>query len=344
MLKQEKTEIISMGHGTIPLVDAFGRHHTYLRIAVTDRCNLRCHYCMPVAFPHWRPREEILTFEEIVRIAGLLAAMGIRKIRLTGGEPTVREGLETLIRLLAAIPGIEVMGLTTNGVRLVEMATGLRDSGITHLNISLDTLRRERFQEITRCDNFLAVRAGIDAAMAAGFQAVKLNAVVIGGVNDDELLDYVELIRERPLTVRFIEYMPFKENGWQPGRVVTAAEMMRRIREQYPLEPVEMCADPQAVATDYRIPGLRGGISFISPLSDAFCTRCSRLRLTADGSLKTCLFKPAEVNLRETLRAGAPDDTLETLIRSALTEKPLAHPPAAELMAGNDRAMRDIGG
>lgn len=328
----------------MPLRDAHGRAHSYLRIAVTDHCNLRCRYCLPNETPCWRPAEEMLTVDEIVRLARLTATMGIRKIRLTGGEPTIRPDLESLIRQLVAIPGIEIVALTTNGARLVELAHRLRACGITHLNISLDSLRRERFISVTHRDVFDTVLAGIDTALSAGFSSVKLNVVVMGGINDDELDDYVEFVRHRPLSVRFIEYMPFKGNGWQGGNVVTAWEMMQRLSRKYLLYPVPHASGASAVATEYTIPGVCGSIGFISPLSEAFCARCSRLRLTADGCLKSCLFQPAEVDLRGAMRQGVSDDILYALIQAAVARKPRVHPSAEALMAANDRAMSDIGG
>ena len=325
------------------LVDAYGRVHTYLRIAVTDRCNLRCVYCMPEQGVPWRPREEILTLEEMLRVARVCASLGVRKVRLTGGEPTLRRGIEKLVGWLAALPGIDTAALTTNGVLLGEMARTLRDAGLTHLNISLDTLRPERFARIGRRDDFARVLAGIDAAVAAGFPSLKLNVVVLAGLNDDELLDFVEFVRERPINIRFIEEMPMPGNGWEGWGRFPAQEMKARIGQHYQLVLVED-ADPKAVAADYRIDGIRGTISFITPLSEAFCARCSRLRLTADGSIKSCLFHPAEVNLRHALRTGATDEELITLIRAAIALKPEAHPPAEELAAANHRFMSDIGG
>jgi len=325
------------------LTDAYGRVHTYLRIAVTDRCNLRCVYCMPEEGVPWRPREEILSLEELLRVARVCARLGVRKVRLTGGEPTLRKGITTLVGWLAAVPGIDTVALTTNGVRLAEMAQTLRDAGLTRLNISLDTLRPERFARIGRREYFPQVLAGIDAAGAAGFSTLKLNVVVLAGMNDDELPDFVEFVRERPINVRFIEEMPMPGNGWDEWERFPAPKMKERLEQRYALVPVAG-ADPKAVAADYRIDGIRGTISFITPLSDAFCARCSRLRLTADGSIKSCLFHPAEVNLRHALRTGATDEELITLIRAAVALKPEAHPPTGELATANHRLMSDIGG
>lgn len=325
------------------LVDAYGRVHTYLRIAITDRCNMRCVYCMPEEGLPWRPREEILSLEELARVARACASVGVRKVRLTGGEPTLRRGIEQLVSWLAETPGIDTVALTTNGVLLGEMAQPLRDAGLTHLNVSLDTLQPERFARIGRREFFPKVLAGIDAALAAGFPSLKLNVVVLAGMNDDELLDFVEFARERPVNIRFIEEMPMPGNAWESWGRFPAQEMKDRIEQRYTLVP-DAGADPKTVAADYRIDGIRGKISFITPLSDAFCARCSRLRLTADGSIKSCLFHPAEVNLRDALRTGATDEELITRIRAAIALKPEAHPATEELATANHRFMSDIGG
>lgn len=325
------------------LVDTYNRAHTYLRMAITDRCNLRCAYCMPEEGISWRPREEILTLEELLRVARICATLGVRKVRLTGGEPTLRHGVEQLIRWLTAVPGIETVALTTNGVLLREMAQPLCDAGVTHLNISLDTLRAARFVRIARRDELARVLNGIDAAITAGFRSVKLNVVVLAGLNDDELPDFVEFVRDRAINVRFIEEMPMPGNRRGEAGGIAAPLMKQRLDAHYMLLPMER-ADPNAVAMDYRIDGIRGTISFITPLSEAFCVQCSRLRLTADGSIKSCLFHPAEVNLRHALRTEAADDDIIALIREAIARKPFSHPPAEDLAVANYRLMSEIGG
>ena len=325
-----------------PLIDRYGRMQAYLRIAVTDRCNLSCLYCRPDERMPWRNRDDILSFEEIHRIAGIFTAMGIRKIRLTGGEPTTRRELVSLITRLAAL-GLQTLAMTTNGMLLHELAPSLRAAGLSALNISLDTLQAERFTAITRHNRLSDVLAGIQAALEAGFRPVKVNTVIMAGVNDDELLDFVEFVRFRPINIRFIEYMPFKENSWSPHRFISASEMRERISARYSLHP-QAAVDRTAVAENYLLDGFLGTVSFITPLSNTFCERCSRLRLTADGSIKSCLFHPAEVNVRQAMRAGAADDELAALIRAAVMTKPKAHPPAAELATANHRCMSDIGG
>lgn len=324
------------------LTDRFGRRHTYLRISITDRCNLRCSYCMPPEGIDWKSREELLTFSEIRRIAAVLVEMGIEKIRITGGEPTVRSGLEGLIADLAALDGVKTMALTTNGLRMPQQAAGLKRAGLQAVNISLDTLQRDRFLEITRRDALDGVLAGIDAALQTGFESLKLNVVVMAGVNDDEILDFVDWIRDKPMNVRFIEYMPFKDNAWREADVFPYLEMKRMIETRYVLEP--LAAEPGAVARDFSLAGHRGTVSFITSMTDSFCGTCNRLRLTADGQIKSCLFHPAEISLRKLLRGGGTDDELRPLIRSAVLQKQEAHPPMAALLNVENRAMIEIGG
>jgi GTP 3',8-cyclase len=324
------------------LVDSFGRQHTYLRISVTERCNLRCVYCMPATGITLRPREEILSFDEIERAARVCAGLGVRKIRLTGGEPLVRKNLPELVRRLAGIQGIDTVGMTTNGVLLKARIKELKQAGLHSVNISLDTLRPERFERIALRSHYDDVRAGIDAALEEGFTPLKLNMVVMGGVNDDELHDFVEMTREYPINVRFIEFMPFKANEWNTGKFLPFSAMRERIEQQYHLVPQDM--QPAAVARDFGIPGFAGSVSFITSMSDHFCGGCNRLRLTADGSIKSCLFHHAEVNVRAPLRAGASDDVLEDMIRCAVILKPRQHPAMEELARLENRSMIEIGG
>jgi GTP 3',8-cyclase len=323
------------------LIDGFGRTHTYLRIAVTDRCNLNCAYCMPSAGFHRRPREEILTLEEMLRVARIAVGMGVDKIRLTGGEPTLRRDLEWLIAELVALPGLQTLGLTTNGLLLKEKAQSLRDAGMRALNVSLDTLKRDRFERITGRDGLTNVLDGIGAALQAGFSPLKLNVVVIAGVNDGELPGFVAFVRERPVNVRFIEFMPFTGNGWTADRVVPWRAMKSIVERNTPLIPLEPTG---TIAKEFRVAGHAGTVSFISPLSDEFCGACNRLRLTADGAIKSCLLHPAEVELRHALRAGANDDDIAAMIRGALVRKNFAHPRDRELMANTKRSMAAIGG
>ncbi|MBI4811508.1 MAG: GTP 3',8-cyclase MoaA [Ignavibacteriales bacterium] len=325
------------------LIDSYNRKHTYLRISVTDRCNLRCNYCMPHGGIQLKKRSEMLTFDEIEQLSRLFASMGINKIRLTGGEPLVRKDLPELVQRLANIPGIRTLGMTTNGVLLKSFAHQLKQARLTNLNISLDTLRPSRFEMISGKQHFNDVIDGIYAALDAGIQLLKLNVVVMGGINDDELLDFVEFVQDKPINIRFIEYMPFKFNQWNHAKFVSFRRMMETISEKYKLEPVQS-TDEHYVAKDYWISGLLGKISFITSISDHFCGTCNRIRLTADGSIKSCLFHSAEINLRSALRNGTPDDVISEMIQSAITAKPFGHPAAEELAQIENRSMIQIGG
>ena len=324
------------------LTDRFGRTHTYLRISVTDRCNLRCVYCMPAMGVVTRPKEVILTFDEIEQVAQVFARLGVTKVRLTGGEPLVRKNLQELVNKLALIEGIHTVGMTTNGVLLKEHIKELKEAGLASVNISLDTLRPDRFERIALRSHYRDVRVGIDAALGEGFTPLKLNMVVMGGVNDDELPDFVEMTRERPINIRFIEFMPFRANQWHTGKFVPYAAMRNAVEQRYELMPVDM--QPDAVARDFRIPGFAGFVSFITSMSNHFCDGCNRLRLTADGSVKSCLFHHAEVNLRAALRGGARNEVLEDMIRSAVILKPRQHPDMDELVELENRSMIEIGG
>jgi cyclic pyranopterin phosphate synthase len=324
------------------LIDTFGRKHTYLRISVTDRCNLRCVYCMPHEGMVFKPKNELLTFEEIIRLARLFVQLGVNKIRLTGGEPLVRKNLVVLVEQLANLQGLETLAMTTNASLLKPQVKQLRDAGLTALNISLDTLKRERFIEITRRDDFDNVLDGINAALDANFRSVKLNMVVMSEINDDEVMDFVERFKDTPLNMRFIEYMPFKSNGWQSDKVVTFKHLKEMIEQRYPLSPIE--TDASAVAKDFSLVGHTGSVSFISSMSDSFCSTCNRVRLTSTGDIKSCLFYPAETSLRDAMRRGITDGALVDLIMEALAMKPEAHPPAEEILANENRAMIEIGG
>ncbi len=324
------------------LVDNYAREHTYLRISVTDRCNLRCVYCMPAEGVPLKKREEILTLEEIYRVAKVFVGLGIDKIRITGGEPLVRKGLDGLIKRLGALAGVKTLAMTTNAVLLADQVRQLHQSGLTALNISLDSLQPKRFEAITLRDDHAKVMAGITAALSEKLETVKLNCVVIAGVNDDEVLDFVHFVKDKPLNVRFIEYMPFKDNNWQSTGVVSYAQMRGVIEQQFTLEPLN--ARPGDVAKDFSLVGHQGTVSFISSMTDSFCGTCNRLRLTSEGSIKSCLFYGAEVSLRDAMRAGGSDADLRDLIQIAVKGKPEAHPPIEELAASDNRSMVEIGG
>ena len=324
------------------LVDRFGRAHTYLRISVTDRCNLRCVYCMPADGIPLKKKSEILTLEEIARVANVFVDMGVRKIRLTGGEPLVRKNIEFLIDELGRNPRVETLAMTTNAVLLADKVKTLRNGGLTHLNISLDSLRADRFKQITLRDDHSRVMEAIELAVAEGFESVKINVVVIAGTNDDEIVNFVEFAKDKNLNVRFIEYMPFKDNDWKSIGVFSYADMRRRIEEKFELTPLPAAAGD--VAKDFAIPGHKGTVSFITSMTDSFCSSCNRLRLTADGGIKSCLFFAPEINLREALRAGCTDSEVRAMIAEAVQGKPEAHPPMEELAQSDNRSMVEIGG
>ncbi len=325
------------------LLDQHKRAHTYLRIAVTERCNLRCVYCMPPEGIELLASDHLLTFDEIVRFASICARNGVNKIRLTGGEPLVRGNLAQLVERLQALPGIDTVAITTNGTLLAKYAEALRQAGLSSVNISLDTLRSDRFPRIARRDDHASVLAGIDAALACGFEQVKINTVIMRGINDDELRDFVELTRDRPLHVRFIEFMPFDSNTWSADACISAHELRTRIAGMCPIVDVRQ-TDRASVARMVRIEGYRGAIGFISSMSEHFCDSCNRLRLTADGAIKACLFSGSEINVREMLRSDFEDAALEALIRKALSDKWEAHPEASQLVSLHNRSMIRIGG
>jgi cyclic pyranopterin phosphate synthase len=326
---------------TAPLVDGFGRVHRDLRISVTDRCNFRCTYCLPEEGIDWLPRSELLTYEEIERIARVFVTrFGFESIRITGGEPTVRARLPLLIEKLAPL-GAD-LSLTTNGASLALLAADLRHAGLERINVSLDSLRRDRFEQITRRDAFDAVLAGIDAAVAVGLDPVKVNVVVTRGVNDDEVVDFARFGRERGLTVRFIEFMPLDgSNAWQREQIVTRDEIVARIGEVFPLEPVGRGSDP---AERFRYLDGAGEVGVIGSVSDPFCGSCDRVRLTAEGELRSCLFALDEHDLRGLLRGGAGDDDLAAVIERAVAAKWAGHHIGRETFVRPPRSMSQIGG
>lgn len=324
------------------LIDRFGREHSYLRISVTDRCNLRCVYCMPPEGINVKPKADILSFEEIYRITRIFARMGVTKVRLTGGEPLVRKDLDGLIRQLRSIPEIKTIAMTTNGVMLKGKCGLLKNSGLDALNISLDTLRAERFKELTLRDGWQDVVDAIDEAIDLRFSSLKVNAVVIRDRNHDEILDFIERYKRAAVNVRFIEYMPFKDNQWDFEKVFSFRSMQDLIESEYQLVPLPAAVGD--VAKDFSIVGYPGTVSFISSMTDSFCGTCNRLRILSDGSVKSCLFSNPETNLRDPLRAGASDAELAALITAAVQQKPEAHPPVEELASFENRAMVEIGG
>ena len=324
-----------------PLVDPFQRTVRDLRVSVTDRCNFRCSYCMPEEGMRWLPRDEVLTFEEIERVARVcVERYGFDSIRITGGEPTVRAHLPELVAMLAAL-GVD-LAMTTNGAKLRQMAADLRAAGLDRLNVSLDTLCRDRFVAITRRDELATVLDGIAAAQEAGFDRVKLNAVVMRGVNDDELVNLAAFGRDRGIEVRFIEFMPLDGPGeWGPDKVVPAAEIVAGIDAVFPLEePVRGTAP----ATTYRYADGAGAVGVIPSVTQPFCGDCDRVRLTAEGQFRSCLFAVREADLRAVLRGGGSDDDLATAIEAEVGRKWAGHSIGQVHFVRPERSMSQIGG
>ena len=303
--------------------DGFGRRIEYLRISVTDKCNLRCTYCMPLEGLPWMPRETLLTYEEITGVVGTMAGMGLRKVRITGGEPLVRRDLPELVRMIASVPGIEDLALSTNGVLLDRFADDLRAAGLQRINISLDSLDPERVDRIARRpDSFRKIMSGFDAAERVGFAPLKVNVVLMRGVNDDEVAEFAAITRERPWHVRFIELMPTGANlELSADRYFSCQQALRRLRAVDRLEPVEG-PKGNGPATYYRFPGAPGTVGVITPMSHNYCDRCNRMRLTADGHLRPCLFGDLQTDLRTPLRAG---ESLRPHIEETLRVKPERH-------------------
>lgn len=313
--------------------DMLGRRISYLRLSVTDLCDLRCIYCMPEHGVPKRAHSEICSLEELCDMAAAAVSLGVRKVRITGGEPLVRRGVVSLCRMLRALPGLEELCLTTNGVRLPELAAPLREAGVDRLNISLDTLRPERYRSITRIGELSSVLRGLDAAEAAGFSHTKLNCVLMGGVNDDEIEDFVRLTQARPLSVRFIELMPMGACAkWEKARFLPAGAVLDRVPELVP-------AGTDGVSRLYRIPGAAGTVGLIEPMSHAFCAECSRIRITADGKLKPCLHADTEIALR-----GLHGEALLDAIRQGIARKPERHALTRDGESHAGRCMSEIGG
>jgi cyclic pyranopterin phosphate synthase len=310
--------------------DSFGRTVEYLRISVTDKCNLRCVYCMPEEGLPWLRREQLLTYEEIREIVAAMAPMGLRKVRLTGGEPLVRKDLPSLVEMIASVGGIQDISISTNGVLLESLADTLKEAGATRVNISLDSFRPERVDALARRPGtFHRVLKGLEAAERAGLEPIKINVVLLRGKNDDEILDFAEATRRHPWHVRFIEIMPTTSNlDLSAQEFFSCQEALDRLRSQGELVPVDG-PEGNGPATYFRFPGAPGTVGVITPMSHNFCDRCNRMRLTADGQLRPCLFGEIQTNLRDALRAG---DDLVPLIRDTLRIKPERH----DLVQGSD--------
>jgi GTP 3',8-cyclase len=327
-----------------PLTDSWGREIRSLRVSVTDKCNFRCKYCMPAEGLEWLPRDEILSFEEIQRLVAVLASMGVDEVRLTGGEPLVRRDLPVLVQLLATIDGVRDLSLTTNGVMLDRFAGALVEAGLTRLNVSLDSLSHVRFAEITRRDALDKVLAGlVEAERYPELRPIKVNCVAIRGFTEDEVPALAELARRKPYVVRFIEFMPLDaDEAWQEDEVLTGGEIRALIEERWPLE--EIPAKSSSTARRFRFADGAGEIGFVNPVSEPFCSSCDRIRLTADGQLRTCLFSRREWDLKGPLRDGASDDDLRDLLRFAVRHKELKHKINEPGFVRASRSMSQIGG
>jgi len=327
-----------------PLIDTQSRVVRDLRISVTDRCNLRCVYCMPAEGMPWLPKGDLLTYEEITRFARICLAHGVNGIRLTGGEPTVRADLPVLVRMLASLAPDLDLSMTTNGLKLVAMADELHDAGLRRLNVSLDTLERERFHRIARRDRFQEVIAGLEKARAVGFAPIKINVVLMRGFNDDEAVPLARWGRENGYQVRFIEWMPLDyQHGWSREKLVPADEILAAISAEFPLEPLGV-TDPSAPATLYRYRDGGGTVGVIASVTHAFCAQCDRIRLTADGQIRTCLFSLREYDFRSAMRSGADDETIADLLRAAVWRKEPGHLINSPFFRQPERGMSAIGG
>ncbi len=326
------------------MIDQFGRRVEYVRVSVTDKCNLRCVYCMPLEGLEWLKRESLLSYEEIASVLRTMAGMGLKRVRISGGEPLIRKNLPDLVRMVAEIPGIDDISLSTNAVLLGDQAQELRDAGISRVNVSLDSLQESRVDAIARRPgSYGGIMKGLEAAEAVGFDPIKINVVLIGGQNDDEIEDFAHITRERPWHVRFIELMPTGSNlQLSADNFVSCQDALARIRRMGSIEPVAGPAG-NGPATYFRFPGAAGTVGVITPMSHNYCDRCNRMRLTADGQLRPCLFGSLQTNLRDPLRAGA---DLVPLIEETLRIKPERHflVQGSEVGSGGLVALSQTGG
>ena len=327
-----------------PLTDTHGRTVRDLRLSITDRCNLRCVYCMPAEGMPWLPKQDLLTYEELARFARVCVECGVTGVRLTGGEPTVRADLPVLVRLLRELSPSRDLALTTNGLKLPELAPALREAGLDRVNVSLDTLDRERFIQLARRDRLADVHAGLAAARGAGFAPIKVNAVLMRGLNDDEVVPLARWARDEGFELRFIEWMPLDfQRGWDRSRLVPAAEILERLAAAFPLEP-EDGDDPSAPARTFRYRDGAGRVGVIASVTRPFCGTCDRIRLTADGQVRTCLFSLREYDFRQLLRSGGSDDDLEAMLRAAVLRKEPGHLISRPEFVQPARGMSAIGG
>ena len=325
------------------MLDSLGRDINYLRISVTDRCNLRCRYCMPEHGVELKEHREILRLEEIQRIVDISTRVGIRKVRLTGGEPLIRRNIPELVSMIAATKKIDDIALTTNGVFFPRMAAELKDAGLDRINLSLDTLNASKYCYITRNGQLPVVIEALRLALQLELHPVKINTVIIKDFNDDEIMDFCRLAYEKPVHVRFIEFMPIGElNFWQEDKIISCDEIRSRIEDKYQLTPWKISRG-NGPAKSYRMKGGQGSIGFITPMSNHFCKECNRLRLTADGKLRGCLYSNSEIDLKPALRDGTDEDVLELIIQ-AINAKPDRHQMGKERWGQDNRKMYQIGG
>ncbi|MCC6585727.1 MAG: GTP 3',8-cyclase MoaA [Bryobacterales bacterium] len=329
----------------MPLLDTFGRLHDNLRISVTDRCNIRCFYCMPEHDVRFVPRAEILHFEEVERFVRIAVQLGVKKLRITGGEPLVRKDLPVLVRKLSGIEGIQDIALTTNGVLLADQAQALYDAGLQRINVHLDTLDRERFKQITRRDDFDRVMAGIEACLRIGYKTIKINAVAVKDLVEPDIVPLARFGREHGIEIRYIEFMPLDAQGlWLRDKVLLADRMLEMLSTEIcPLEPIPD-PDPRAPATEYRFTDGIGTVGFIASVSKPFCLNCNRIRLTADGKLRYCLFAVDETDVKTALRDGSTDEEIIQIIRETVRQKWIGHEINTAKFVPPPRPMYAIGG
>ncbi|XP_067130507.1 molybdenum cofactor biosynthesis protein 1-like isoform X3 [Centruroides vittatus] len=343
LCRRNHSETIN-GDNKLPvLLDTFGRKHNYLRISLTERCNLRCKYCMPEEGIKLTPNSHLLSTEELLQLINLFSKLGVNKIRFTGGEPLIRKDIIEIIEKTSNIETIEQISITTNGLLLNKHLPALKKAGLKAINISLDTLIPEKFELITRRKGWERVMKSIDAALDFGYIPVKINCVVIKGINEDELCDFVYLTKNKKIDVRFIEYMPFDGNKWNDKKMISYFQMLNDIRKSFPT--VERLKDgPNDTSKAYKISGWMGQFGFISSMTENFCGSCNRIRLTADGNLKVCLFGPNEISLRDALRSGISENDLIEIIKSALIKKKKQHAGMFNIAKQKNRPMITIGG
>ncbi len=326
------------------MLDSLGREINYLRVSVTDRCNLRCRYCMPETGVELKPHSEILSLEEIYRIIMVGTRGGIRKVRLTGGEPLIRRNLPRLLHMISSIDLIDDIAITTNGLLFPEMAAELKEAGLHRVNVSLDTMKPEKYAFITRNGDLRQALKAVETALTMGFHPVKINTVIIRGINDEEIMDFCRLAYNYNLHVRFIEFMPVGELGfWAKDKVMTCDEIKELIEREYCISPWKLSRG-NGPAKSYRLEGGQGSIGFISPMSNHFCHECNRLRLTADGKLRACLYDRTEIDLKQVLRQGGSDEQILQLFIKAINLKPGEHKMGQDSWGSKNRKMYQIGG